>query len=286
MKKSRIIAGWEIDFRDPVQLTKILMTHGVDAYGFEFFRYYQTATELVIEEDKIVEVISHSRFLRQKMEMDAMLPVKEWLDRPIFFLTKDEKGIHTIGGPKPPSFVLPHHEALKSNFIYIGALDTSDPKFQWINLEKLHLTYPVYEGAFEVFLDYQDPNAPVILNPETFIYSWMDDEVKGVEKVQYTSQNYKVVDEIDFEEFEKDSKNDLLCGVPLWYQYPDIPTCPKNGKVMQFVATINSDFGLKVENEDEVKNIPFGNYLVFGDEGHLFVFYEPESKTLCMIVQF
>ena len=55
---------------------------------------------------------------------------------------------------------------------------------------------------------------------------------------------------------------------------------------MQFVATINSDSDLGIQNENGVDNLPFGNRLIFGDEGHLYVFYEPESKVLYLNVQF
>mgnify|MGYP000911792943 CR=1 FL=1 len=286
MKKSRFIAGWEIDFVDPEQLTKILLTQGIDKSGFELFSEIQTATELVIDGNRIVESIQHSEDNQETEKMDISLPISDWPDRKAFYLEKDTNGIHNIGGPTPTSFKIPHHSSLKSNFIYIGTLDCSDPKFKWMNLEKLHISYPVFEGAFEIFLNYQDPNAPVLLNPETFDYSWIDDNVKGVDKVQFVAQKYKTVDKVDIDELNGNDKDYLLCGVPLWYQYPQIPTCPKTGKVMQFVATINSDSDLGIQNENGVDNLPFGNRLIFGDEGHLYVFYEPESKVLYLNVQF
>lgn len=286
MNRSRFIAGWEIDFENKDQLTKILLTHGIDLTGFELFSEIQTATELVIDGNRIVEAIQHSPNRKETEHLSINLPIPNWPDRKTFYLSKDDTGNHSIGGSKPSSFQLPSHPSLKSNFIYLGTLDCTDPKFKWMNLEKLHITYPVYEGAFQIFLDYQDPNSPTILNPETFDYSWIDDSVKGVEKVQYILQNYKTVDNVNLKELEENDKDYLLCGVPLWYQYPEIPTCTKSGKVMQFVATINSDIDIVIQNDNDIENLPFADRLIFGDEGHLYVFYEPESKVLYLNVQF
>lgn len=286
MTQSRYIAGWEIDFDNHDQFKKILLTQGIDSYGFELFSTIQSATELVIEDGKTIKAIQHFSDIMQTSELDIPLPIEDWPDRCCFFLSKDSSGIHNIGGPIPNSFQVPHHNALKSNFIYIGTLDCSDPKFRWLNLDKLHLTYPVYEGAFEIYLDYQNPNAPVILNPEIFNYSWIDDNVKGIERVKFVSQNYKTIEKVDFDELINNNKDYLHCGVPKWYQYPQIPTCPKTGKLMQFVCTINSDSDIVFVDNEGIENPPFADRLIFGDEGYLYVFYEPESKVLSLNVQF
>ncbi len=60
-KKSRYLGVWEIDFKDEEQLKKILLTHGVDKNGMEFFKEIQSATEIVIKDNTIAEVIVHTQ---------------------------------------------------------------------------------------------------------------------------------------------------------------------------------------------------------------------------------
>ncbi len=216
------------------------------------------------------------------------MPINDWLDRRIFFLHKNENGIHTIGGEKPADFQIPSCDKIKSPFVYVGTTDSSDLHFKWLNIGKLHISYPVSEGAFKVFLDYENPNSPKIINPETFEYSWVTGDAKGLDKIEYEKSNYAVIDELDFSDSERYMDDyHLMCGIPLWYQYPEIPISPKNGKVMSFVTTINSDRSIKIRNSEMLENLPFNtDYLIFGDYGHLYVFYEPESKVLYMDVQF
>lgn len=284
--RSRFLAGSDINYMNKDQLTRILLTHGIDSTGFEFFSDIQAATELIIEGDTIVQAVLHSSNMKETLPLSVDLPVSDWPDRKTFFLVKDRNGRHSIGGERPSSFQVPQHPTLKSNFIYLGSLDCTDPWFEWMRLERLHLAYPVYEGVFEVFLDYQDPNSPVVLCPETFGYSWIDDTVKGTDNVEYILQKYRTVNTVDLQDFETRDKDFLICGVPLWYQAPEIPRCPKSGEVMRFVMTINSDIDIKRQDGTGIDNLPFDDYLVFGDEGNLYVFYEPTSKVLCLNGQF
>lgn len=87
-------------------------------------------------------------------------------------------------------------------------------------------------------------------------------------------------------EISENHNKQHLCGVPLWLQAPEIPVCPRSGKVMQFVVAIQSDSEHIIVEPTGTKNLPFGNYLIFGDEGILYVFYQPESKVLFAVSQF
>ncbi len=280
--KSRFIAGWEIDFENPDELKKILVTQGIDNNGFEFFRRVQTATEIEIKKNQIVKVIQHSEGSREVERKKIQLPIDDWVDREVFFLVRDPNGLHKLGGNCPPDFILPKHSDLKTPFIYIGSIDTSDKEFKWLNLPRLDLAYPIYECNSGVYLDYNDPKHPVILNPDTFNDSWYDDSTKGVEKVLFNEQRFSVSHEIDVELSDKV----LLCGVPLWYQAPEIPTCPNTGEVMNFVCTVNSDNSIGLKDSKGIENLPFSDYLIFGDYGCLYVFYHPVSKVLYLNIQF
>lgn len=279
--KSKLLAGWEIDFENSDELKKILLTHGVDRNGFNYFSSLQTATELIIRNNRIIKVIQHSEGSQSSEKLDIKLPIEDWPDRAIFFLTKDTAGKHRIGGNCPSDFILPKHEKLNTPFIYIATIDTTDKHFDWINLPRLDITYPLYECNYGIFLDYSDPLKPEILNPETFDSSWFVSSIKGTDKVKFKEQRFKTVDTLNSLDDEH-----LLCGVPLWYQAPDIPICPKTGEVMQFICTINSDSTIDIEEKNGIENLPFGDYLIFADYGSLYVFYQPNSKVLYLNIQF
>ncbi|MCZ2102140.1 MAG: hypothetical protein LC107_11445 [Chitinophagales bacterium] len=281
---SRYIAGGEIDFNNPDMLKKILLTQGIDKNGFDFFEAVQTATEIFIENNSIIKVDYHSESEKESENIQARLPITDWIDRALFFLTKDQDGNHKICGDCPPGFKLPYHDNLKTPFIFMGSIDTTDQRFDWINLPRLDIAYPIYEFNAGIFLDYSNPQNPEIINPDTFEDYWFFDSLKGLGKVKFKEQKYSVKTQIDLNNFVKNEDNILLCGVPLWYQGPDIPTCPKTGEVMRFVCTINSDSSICIVDENGIENKR--EYLSFGDYGHLFVFFHPDSKVMHLNIQY
>ncbi|MCT8335856.1 hypothetical protein NUH30_19370 [Leptospira sp. 85282-16] len=284
MNKSKYIAGWEINFNDPEQFKKILLTQGIDEESFKIFSTLQTVTELFIDDNKVYKTIQHSYGMSDVENVNCTLPITEWKDRRLFYLQKDNEGNHSIGGRKPDEFILPNDANVK--FIYLGTLDGSDEYFTWLGIEKLNLCYPIFEGFFELYLDYTEPNRPKLLNPEEINENRIELDSTGFEKLYYTETKFKKVNNVNMDNLQAKPENFLLCGVPLWYQYPEIPTCPKTGKLMNYVTTLNSDREINLENRDEIENPPYEKYLIFGDYGNLFIFYQPDSKILYLKMQF
>ncbi|MFH2104656.1 MAG: hypothetical protein ABII72_00260, partial [Parcubacteria group bacterium] len=197
-----------------------------------------------------------------------------------FFLEKNKKGNHVLGGKKPLELELPDDKNLCTPFQYLGTIDGTDPFFNWIGMPKLHIIYPIYECNSGVYLDYTDPIRPKILNSQTFSNDWYEPEMGEVTRIEFNETKYKVSNKLQIEKF-CDSDELLLCGVPLWYQAPEIPICPKANKVMKFICTINSDASIDVIDKLKSRGLPFSDeYLCFGDHGHLFLFINPETKIL------
>lgn len=285
-KYSKYIAGSEIDFENSDELKKILLTQGLDKNGFEFFKEVQSATEIIIDNNKIVKVKVHFEDEIETEKVNANLPIKEWQDREVFFLVEDVNGSHKLGGKTPNDFILPTHSKMKTPFIYIGSIDTKDKRFEWINLPKLHIAYPIYECNYGIFLDYSNPNNPKIINPENITDDWYDKDTKGVEKVVFKEHSFSTYIESNKNKFEGISELNPLCGVPLWIQAPDIPICPKTGKVMRFVCQINSNPNINLIDNSDIENLPFADYLNFADDGILYIFFEPESRIMYLNIQF
>lgn len=78
-------------------------------------------------------------------------------------------------------------------------------------------------------------------------------------------------------------------GIPNWIQFSDIPRCPKTQKTMRFLCQVQSNdkittnkTNIKPVNEWYKKHFESMNF--WGD-GDLYVFFEPESKIACYIIQ-
>lgn len=278
-EKIKYLGGWELDFENDEAASAFLLTHGVDKKGFQFFKDIQEAIELRIEGDKISKFYSHSGMWKELKGENIELPVDEWEEHQVFFLKKSNSGNHVLGGKKPDDLVLPSSENLKTPFQYIGTIDGTDPLFKWMGIPKLHIIYPIYECNRGVYLDYSNPLKPRIIS-ETFNSAWYEPDMGNVGIIEFSETKYETVEELDSANFE-DSDDVLLCGVPLWHQSPEVPLCPITHKVMKFVCTVNSDRNIEIMNKQMSKGLPFSDeYLCFGDYGHLYIFFEPESKVL------
>ncbi|BAE85632.1 hypothetical protein [Desulfitobacterium hafniense] len=283
MMEKKYFGGWEVDFEDKTRLRFFLLVHGTDKKGFDFFKKVQSALEFQISGNRLHQAFVCSREGKTRIAENIDLPIAGWEEHPVFYLTKQKKGPHKLGGDKPAGLVLPASEDMRTPFQYLGTIDGSDPHFQWLGVPKLNIVYPLYECNFGIFLDYSDPQQPQILNPETFSDAWYTGEIpKGIQFTEVHFESKDHTERLTAAQFEE-SDDYLICGVPLWYQMPEVPCCPKTGDVMRFVCTINSDDSIKVVNREN-RAIP-DDYLIFGDHGNLFVFYHPESKVLHLNAQ-
>ena len=103
---------------------------------------------------------------------------------------------------------------------------------------------------------------------------------------QLSSLTFDTIDSVSIEELENESDPIHQCGVPLWYQYPELPKCPKTGELMKFVCSISSTRRINI-----IKKGIFGDkitekFLMFGDMGTLYVFFHPISKIAYLTIQF
>lgn len=286
---TKYLAGWEVDFEDMEEAKRFLQTHAVDRKGFDFFKTVNFALELKMTKQGTIDCFEYQPggYIKKKAE-DIRLPDIDWEEHKLFFLKKSTVGQHAVGGEKPPGLELPYHPNLKTSFQYMGCIDGTDPYFQWVDTPELHILFPVYECNFGIYLDWNEPNHPVVLNPETFDPAWWDESVEGYENVVFESTRYVSTTEIDMKPFENAATPDdiLVCGIPIWIQYPEIPVCPKTNETMKYVCAINSDNEIKIKSSCRVKNLPFSDeYLCFGDYGKLFVFYHPDSKIMHVNIQ-
>ncbi|KFC21884.1 hypothetical protein [Epilithonimonas lactis] len=198
-----------------------------------------------------------------------------------------ENGLHKLGGKFPSNFIIPKNDFL-SGFQYVGFINKGDNYFDWIPFD-IHLICPIYLDIENVFLDYSNPFAPIIIEPKNTseITSAFDDlEKNSIVEFQETKLSIR-----EFEGITDDNEFDILgvAGKANFLQHEDIPICPKSGKKMRFLCqfltfnNIATEF-TNVECEDKYMQQYF-EHMNFWCDGSLYVFIEPESKTLCYYIQ-
>ena len=280
--ESRFIAVSDLAMNSTLNFERILQVHGVRPSSIDFFRKMQCVFELKVSNGMVYSIVEHSGDESRIERVNIDLPVQDWIDRDAFFLVKDSHGRHRVGGKKPDNYVLPSHPSLKTPFIYLASLDMTDSIFEWMNLSEFHISFPINECNEGVFIDMSEVENPVVINPETFSDAWYDPIGGSSDIISFREQRYSVETSLDAVSYEESPKDFLFGGIPFWFQFPDIPVCPKTGEVMHFVCMINSDETINVTGGQVV----FGNYLIFGDHGNLYVFYHPVSRVVYLLQQF
>jgi len=293
--KIKYLAAWEYYSDDRRRLIRNLQTHGIDERGFEYFRRIQSALQFFTRGNFVEKCLEYYIDMEgnptsELIKENFKLPITDWKEHRMFFLKKTEQGVHRVGGKKPASLMLPWHKVMKTPFQYISTIDCSDPLFSWMGIEFLHIVYPLYEcSPYGIFLDYSNPNAPKILNPESFTGDWYDAKYMNLNDVEFFETRYMSVADIDPElcSYMSEKKELLLCGVPCWLQYPEVPICPKTKKTMRFICQLESDDSIILTNPESIGAYAFADkYLCFGDYGDLYLFFQPESRILHAKMQF
>ncbi|WNS46318.1 hypothetical protein [Paenibacillus sp. MMS20-IR301] len=264
-------------------LAASIYTHCVDEATFQFFNRMERGQTGAFKGHTLLSV---SDYLEEEDNLDAKWYPNQKVEdisfpeNRIFFLRKSKHGRHRIGGPLPEGYTKPVHPDLKTPFQYIGTIDGTDPKFSWLGADKLHLAFPVNECLSRVFLDYSNPAAPTVINLVNHSDAWFSTSGR-VRDIEYQQVNYEVYEDVDAVNFE-DLEEMNVCGVPVWYNDPVLHRCPRTGRIMRFVCSINSD------TENQILNPQFtfpdrrnpDTFLNFVHPVHLFVFMCPESRIL------
>ncbi|MFT5582331.1 MAG: hypothetical protein ACI9G9_001596 [Psychromonas sp.] len=198
----------------------------------------------------------------------------------------DEEGLHSIGGEMPSRFVVPENH-FNADFQYLGCISKKDKNYAWLPFD-LHLICPIYVDFDFVFLDYANPNSPSI------IYPCNTDEILSpiLELHDDSEIIYKAhkMSTSPIKNITEENHGDLIAvgGQTLIANYIEIPTCPKSHQEMMFVCQILSSGKIITDKTNVVCEKPEEQELLstmnFCGDGSLYVFIEPESKTVCYFI--
>ncbi|MES2772632.1 MAG: hypothetical protein V4722_00515 [Bacteroidota bacterium] len=201
---------------------------------------------------------------------------------------EDIKGVHQLGGDIPAGFIMPPNDFIGS-IQYLGAIDNSDTVFSWLPF-RLHLICPIFLNIEMVFVDYENPNAPVIISPldtaaVTTEYDDLEkDSIVIFNKISVGLELIKVP-------ITEDNDDEIigLTGKPVWEQNSESPKCPKTGRKMKFICQLFSSGKVttkytNIKAAEQYYQDCFAD-MNFWEDGSLYVFFEPDSKVACYFIQ-
>jgi len=238
--------------------------------------------ELVFENDKLIKAFDLKNGKKTKRDLKESELGLQYVSYPLNPILKEfyvHDGKHQLGGEMPDSVEFPENDCAVG-FQYLGYISIDDENFGWLP-STIHLMCPIFLGIDKVFLDYSDPNKPVLINREEVeSINTAFSDLNKESKIVYNSRKF---DLIPFDSFG----HTLNSGIPNWMQYPTYPKCPKSGKRMKFLCQIFEGVSTKSSNIEPVKESYRRYYekLNFWGDGDLYVFIQPEEKTVCYFIQ-
>ncbi len=200
----------------------------------------------------------------------------------LYNFQQKKNGKNWLGGKTPTNFLIPDNTC-PGSFQYLGKVSANNKAFNWLPFD-INLICPIFLNFDKIWLDYSEPNAPKIFNSEEVnSLSKFYDDIKPSSFIEYEQVNFDInpVTEIRF--------GIGFTGIPSWIQFSDIPKCPKTQKTMRFLCQLQDSDNIKTKRTNiKPVNDWYKRYfekMTFWGDGELFVFFEPESKIACYMIQ-
>jgi len=281
--KTIFLSGWEVVFNGDEDCQKFLSTQVVNEVTA---MKESSAIELIFQNNKLVKTFEYEEGEKQLRALDPVevgFPYQQLIPHTIYDIVRAEEGVSYLGGDAPDFFKIPTYDFVLP-FQYLGMFSPKDPAFNWLPFD-LHLAAPIYSNFQFFFMDYSNPLEPkphhqMDLSKMNNAY---EEELKADSKIIFKKSFIKT------EIVDSSIDSYAFAGVPNWIQYPDITSCPKSGKTMRFLCQITSDTGIEtkftnVKSESKFIQDYFHRLNFWGD-GDIFIFFEPESKMVCYLIQ-
>jgi hypothetical protein len=287
MKKHLYLVGSEYDFYNQEQFINFIVSQNTT---IETMKNQYSGMEFVFENDVLTEVIyyeDHAISTRDR-KLDQKFfgtPCPEIQVNKIYRFIENPFGKHQLCGELPNDFEFPENDAVVP-FQYLGFINNEDSNFAWLPF-KVHLTFPIYLNVGEVFMDYSNPQKPEIINIndvniETSSY---EQDLNRESVLVFEAVKGSFTEDISF--YDESGNGIGWSGIPSFFQTPLIPKCPKSGKPMRFLCQLIG--GAKIARTNvKAKEEYYQKYyddLNFWEDGHLYVFIEPDSKVLCYYIR-
>ena len=203
-----------------------------------------------------------------------------------YVMEQSNSGSISIGG-NSKSIVLPSI-ACQGTFQYLGVLTAGSEAWTWLDFD-FHLMAPILLDFNLLWMDYSEPESPVILNKDEIekVGSAYDDILTTTSFIEYNEVRTQLKIENEVGEHEREALG--YAGLPVWFQGEMMPRCVKTGKRMKFLCQLTSSDMVKAADRNFDINDEFIEErlqsLDFWGGGALYVFLQPESKIACYTIQ-
>ncbi len=195
----------------------------------------------------------------------------------------NESGMHHLGGRKPNELIIPEHN-FEGGIQYLGYIDKHDACFNWLP-ESIHLICPIYINWVEVYFDYSNALAPLLINKESYDAESNFEELNIDSEIIFSKHNFITSDHnlMDLEIGNTLNPDENYVKNSFW------PECPISMTKMRFLCRIYgsskiiSNF-MNIKFEDEFNKSFFNSLACFGNDGELLVFINPDTKIVCYYI--
>jgi len=280
-EKKQYLFGWEVNFDDSKHCQSFIETQITTEKSAKNAYCY---IEMIFNENNFLEeAIKRDEDGNEELlsfDLDR-IPYKDLRINEIYNFIEDKNGLNYIGGKIPQDFKIPVNKC-PGSFQYLGLISHNSLGFEWLPFD-INLISPIYMDMDKVWLDYSSSKEPQIINlDEINSLTTAYDDLVADSFVAYCKKPFSTVlsSEIEY--------GFGATGIPNWIQFSDIPRCPKSGKTMRFLCQLQSDIvntaETNVVNKDEWYKSYFEKMDFWGG-GDLYVFFEPETKTACYMIQ-
>ncbi len=199
------------------------------------------------------------------------------------YLHITKSGPHYAGGHLPKDLIVPSQN-FKGGIQYIGLINNQDDAFKWLPFS-IHMICPIYINWVEVYMDYSDPMAPIVIEEESFDmqsnFDFLDTNSINIFEQHYFESNLVKIDDL--------SIGDLISPEGDYIKNDFWPICPISKTKMKFVCRIYGSNKLRsiqtnIRVEDESDVVYFNALDSFGNDGELLVFINTETKVICYYI--
>ena len=135
--------------------------------------------------------------------------------------------------------------------------------------------------------------SPVFVDQDAFesrvnLFDLSYDKIKNLEQIKYGTRYFFATPKRARDNIAR--RDDIGgAGAPIWVQGPNPPRCPKSGKMMEFIAQLDSPDGVKAVGKPFAKlDEPYQSsfqMMNFAGSGRLYVFYAPDTKIVTTFIQ-
>ena len=268
MKKNYYLGGigfYQLEFED-IDLEAIFRSQLINLDDFEK-EVFEEIVELEYEGSQLVKAVDHIQGIKYPATIEKEIQHCHFEDLEInrcFYLVRGvdpRKGFNLFGEPSKDFCIPKDDEDYTVNFY--GKL--TKKTISWLPFEDIELFAPEFLTG-TLYIDYSNRKAPKYLNQEV------------IQKKNYPEQG-KGFTIRTFEEEPIANSRSLVesqvighTGVPYWIQNPEIPRCPKSGKVMRFMLELDS-YSSSIQTNQY-------NY-----EPRVYIFMEPSTNILGILLQ-